>query len=494
MSDFRLEFQRYNEIRPFFDELLARGDLADARMSSFWRKNLAQRHNFPTFNEILTFRRGLASAIGYSFKLDEETEYVTFRRMFGRARALAPLDYLTANQESGVGTPYQYCKDGILSSSAGIENVANAYRIETVLQEYPVTPAQHCILEIGAGYGGVAEALIRRLNPATYVVCDLPHNLFLSAFYLSVNYPERSLCFVNENAPETIPPNSLVFATPTGLERIQERFTLAVNTFSFQEMPIAEVHRYFAYVRDHLDGLFYFLNHHRVAEGAQKPGDYPFDQFAVKAWRPMPCPQQHFFGARQAYEVIMQPGSGASLPPYFDAVTHTLSLLLFMAVNTHLTAVCERLVRGAVPDKERAYLAGLHEVITSSSVNAAHERLASLSSPAEWLPVTHYVSGLLRFFGKDVPGAQDDFRRALDAGLTGFARTRALVFLALTDVGERSAYLKQAVENTPQFEADLEAGRMSLDQFKLAYLYAFPRLRLHRTLIPRRLRRLVMRQ
>jgi putative sugar O-methyltransferase len=402
MKNNLLEWRRYNEVRPFFDELMASGDLSTAHMSTFWQKTLEKRHNFPSFNDIITFRRGLASSIGYVFRISENTERRTFLRMFGRARALAPLEYLQANQESSIGDPYQFFKDGILSSSAGVDNVANAHRIETMLGEYRVAPDEHRILEIGAGYGGVAEVLIRRLNPAVYVVCDLPQNLFLSAFYLAANYPERRLVFVNDHPPEQIGANSLVFATPQGLEYIQEDFTLVVNTFSFQEMPMAEIKRYFSYIRDHLadDGLFYFFNHHIVADGAQKPGDYPFEQFAVRRWGPMPVTQQYIFRPKQAYEVIMRPNKGEVLPPYFDSVTETLSLLMFMGVNSHLEDMCERLVRAAISDEELAYLAILYQALTSRSARVGREMLEKLPALAPWRPVIGYISGLFRFFVK----------------------------------------------------------------------------------------------
>ncbi len=497
MKNNLLEWRRYNEIRPFFDELVASGDLSTAHMASFWRKTLEKRYNFPSFNDIITFRRGLASSIGYGFRINEDSEQRTFLRMFGRGRALAPLQYLQANLESNVGQPYQFYKDGILSSSAGIDNVANTYRIETMLREYQVTPSEHRILEIGAGYGGVAEVLIRHLNPAVYVVCDLPHNLFLAAFYLATNYPEHNLYFVNDHPPERIDSNALVFATPKGLECIQDYFTLVVNTFSFQEMPMAEIRRYFNFIHQHLaeDGLFYFFNHHRVADGAQKPADYPFDQFAVRRWGPMPVTQQYIFGPKQAYEVVMQTNKGETLPPYFDSVTQTLSLLMFMAVNSHLEDMCARLIRGAISEEELACLADLHQVFTSRSARAAREKLEKLHTLPGWQPITWYVSALLRFFEKDKQGAAEDFKRALEEGLKGFARTRALLFLSLVAHSreERQEYILQAVENTPQHQSELEAGDLTLDQFKLSYQYAFPFMRLNTMLIPHRLRRMLAR-
>jgi hypothetical protein len=262
-------------------------------------------------------------------------------------------------------------------------------------------------------------------------------------------------------------------------------------------MPMAEVRRYFDYIRAQLadDGLFYFFNHHRVVEGAQKPSDYPFNQFAVQAWRPMPHPQQYFFGARQAYEVLMQRQHGERLPSYFDVVTHTLSQLMFMGVNSNLTDVCTRLIEGKISEEELTYLAALHKVITAPSVNTAQSWLASHDSPATWLPVTLYVSGLLRFFAKDMTNAAHDMQHALESGLTGFAKTRALIFLALTanTDAEQRMYLNQASENTPQFKDFLETETLTLDQLKRAYQYVFPQFHLDRTLIPRRLRRMLTR-
>ncbi len=374
-------------------------------------------------------------------------------------------------------------------------NVANAYRIEIALRDYQRTPSEHRILEIGAGYGGVAEVLMRRLNPAIYVVCDLPHNLFLSSFYLAANYPEHKLYFVNDRAPEHIDTNSLVFVTPRGLECIQEHFTLVVNTFSFQEMPLAEIKRYFNYIRNHLaeEGVFYFFNHHIVADGAQKPGDYPFDQFAVKKWGPMPASQQYIFRPKQAYEVIMQANTGGALPEYFDSVTQTLSLLMFMAVDCHLLDTCERLVKKDISKEELTFLESFYEVFISRSARAAREKLEKLDTLPGWQPVTRYVSGLLRFFDKDTRGAAEDFKKSLEEGLTGFARTRALVFLSLIagSGAERKAYILQAIDSTPQHQADLESGDLTLEQLKLAYRFAFPALKFHRSPVPRRLRRML---
>jgi hypothetical protein len=88
-----------------------------------------------------------------------------------------------------------------------------------------------------------------------------------------------------------------------------------------------------------------------------------------------------------------------------------------------------------------------------------------------------------------------DFKKALDEGLAGFARTRALLFLSLVtrSKDERQIYTLQAIENTPQHQADLEAGDLLLDEFRLAYRYAFPSMKLNPSLMPRRLQRMLAR-
>lgn len=240
-----LRLNKYNEIRIFFDELLENGDLSIESMSSFWKETLDKRYNFPTFNEIATFRRGMATNIGYRRAINEDSEYIEFMLNFGRASSIAPLEYIKSNQETDVGAPYQFFKDGILSSSAGLHNTVAAYRIGKALKDLRVTP-KHRILEIGAGYGGVADILVRNLNPEVYVICDLPHNLFLAAYYLSANHPDFNLYFINESPPERIAEHSLVFTTPKGIELLKDQFTLIVNTYSFQEMTLSEVNRYFS--------------------------------------------------------------------------------------------------------------------------------------------------------------------------------------------------------------------------------------------------------
>lgn len=229
------------------------------------------------------------------------------------------------------------------------------------------------------------------------------------------------------------------------------------------------------------NGLFYFLNHHGAA-GAQKPSDYPFGMFSVKAWGPLPSPQPHLFHGKQHYEVILgtkQPGS--QLPLYFDSITETLWLIMAMGVDVNIITFCDRLVHSDIQEAEQEYLASLREIILSKSVASALKQISLLSPPDKWIPVNYYISGLLKLFRNDLKGVDDDFRQALSTGLAGFAKTRALICLGLLSYQreERETYIKQAIQNSPQFQAEFEESlgkNITIPTIKGSYKFAFPNL------------------
>ena len=477
--------QKYNAIRPFFEKLIEKGELSHENMSSIWSDILDRRANFPTYNELATFRRGgIASHVGDWASIDENSEFVRFQLDFERACSMAPIEYFRHNQESDLGLPYQFERDGIVSSATGLHNATCAYQIEKALGDHE-TISSHRILEIGAGFGGLAEKLIRNLAPSTYVVCDLPQNLYLSATYLAVNFPARSLYFVDDQAPEQITDGSLVFATPRGLELLGDSFTLVINAYSFQEMTTSEIHRYFDYIRDHLDddGLFYFLNTYG-ASGAQKPSDYPFGHFDVASWGPPPFPQPRFLHRKQHFQVIMRKKETAQeLPAWFDNTTYTLSLLMFMGITDNLLGFCQRMLVEEIHAQEQAGLERLNRSLKQTSPGAAVQELSLASPIGDWIPITSYVIGLLKLMENNLAGATEAFLEALRTGLKGLAASRAAVGLSLIarqndDQSAAEQYREQAIQSCPQFRIELEPldGRLDIEAFKSTYKFAFPNL------------------
>jgi hypothetical protein len=109
------------------------------------------------------------------------------------------------------------------------------------------------ILEIGAGYGMLAAALLRALPEARYVVLHLPSSLVLSGCYLA------SRGFRVSFGADS----GIRLALPADLPQLQEMtLDLAVNTLSFAEMPSDTVGTYAGFLRQTLtpDGVLFEQN------------------------------------------------------------------------------------------------------------------------------------------------------------------------------------------------------------------------------------------
>ncbi len=99
------------------------------------------------------------------------------------------------------------------------------------------------ILEVGAGYGRTAYALLNRFPEARYTIVDIEPALSLSRSYLSAHFPAGRLRFLGPGELEEVDPRSI---------------DLAVSISSLQEMT-AEQNRFYASQLDRVagDGVVY---------------------------------------------------------------------------------------------------------------------------------------------------------------------------------------------------------------------------------------------
>jgi putative sugar O-methyltransferase len=476
-----LKWSKYTELCKLFGEISDYKIITKKYASSFWLNTLEKRHNFPSFNEMITFRRQMATGIGYNEIIDEENEKQIFRLNLKRAKAACSTEFLKEYQESSVGNPYQYFWNGILSSSAGLNNCTHAWRILSFLKKYSVKDI-NCILEIGAGYGGVADLLIRALSPTVVVICDLPENLFLSFFYLSVNHPQYDVRIVHDENPKPLNGKTLIFCTPQGIELIKRKYELVVNTHSFQEMNLDEIHRYFDYIFNNMkdDSLFYFLNHFGAA-GAQKPCDYPLDRFKIESWGPFPVPQPRFFHRKQAIETLLIKSKEHGWPPHFQDISENIALLLFAGVNENVVPVCNRIVKNMLSPLEVTYLKFLNNVLFCRSPDQGLKLLSTIEVPKEFFAINTYLSGILCLFIKNLVRSEEFFKESIKNGLAGFAKARACVALGIIaklqkKQKEAEIHFNSANDGSPQFEADLEDWnkRITIDVFNASYKFVFP--------------------
>jgi SAM-dependent methyltransferase len=124
------------------------------------------------------------------------------------------------------------------------------------------------ILEIGAGFGGLAHEIRKLLPQAHYTIVDLPESLIFSATYLSILHrtePHRLVVPEDDDATlsATAPGFSFVpnYLFPR-LSRAACTFDLVLNTLSMSEMSDAQVRDYCVGIRELLGetGVFFEQN------------------------------------------------------------------------------------------------------------------------------------------------------------------------------------------------------------------------------------------
>ncbi len=108
------------------------------------------------------------------------------------------------------------------------------------------------VVEIGAGYGGLAWFIKRKAPDVTYYIVDLPHALLFSSSYLTVALPDHAVCAFDGNIGD-VKPGSLVCVVNRLLNDLKDiEIDLAINTLSFGEMPAPTVAAYAEFIRRNL--------------------------------------------------------------------------------------------------------------------------------------------------------------------------------------------------------------------------------------------------
>ena len=109
------------------------------------------------------------------------------------------------------------------------------------------------VLEVGAGYGGLAHCLSAMFEgKVTYVIIDLPEILFISGVFLLVNNPTKSVWIYDaaeaagSGLVEKILAHDFVLLPDFLVERLSELENIAIiiNLQSFQEMTEEQVTKY----------------------------------------------------------------------------------------------------------------------------------------------------------------------------------------------------------------------------------------------------------
>jgi hypothetical protein len=153
------------------------------------------------------------------------------------------------------GAAYGIELAGRLVTLDSAEQLYAAWRIREALALHAPEVDAPRIVEIGAGYGGMAYWVTRVLpGLAGYTIVDLPRvNVFQGYFLARVLGPD-AVSFCGE------PPARVAVLPTTATRELDGPFDLLANKDSMPEMPEAVVDDYLAWAKDRVTGLFYSCN------------------------------------------------------------------------------------------------------------------------------------------------------------------------------------------------------------------------------------------
>ncbi|WP_321493269.1 putative sugar O-methyltransferase [uncultured Desulfobacter sp.] len=145
-----------------------------------------------------------------------------------------------------IGNPYGYNVDGQIINWNSFVNHGRAFRTLRLLSEedHPV------VAEIGGGFGGYAYNLLRNKRKLTYIDFDLPENLLIASYYLSMAYPEKNILIYDSESMimdiAHLKKYDAVMMPNFMLPKLQDASVdLFINTISFSEMEYKTICEYF---------------------------------------------------------------------------------------------------------------------------------------------------------------------------------------------------------------------------------------------------------
>lgn len=128
------------------------------------------------------------------------------------------------------------------------------------------------ILEIGAGYGALAQFIKTILPNAKYTVVDIPESLIYSALYLNLCHPSSNHAFATLDDEETVRSADFVYVSNTSADTITDSFDLVINTLSMSEMKGEVINWYIDLIKDQWikdGGMFFEQNQNNKPIGWQ---------------------------------------------------------------------------------------------------------------------------------------------------------------------------------------------------------------------------------
>jgi len=244
--------------------------------SILWKSFFKNRPdlNDSTFNDFLSPNSNGGNGIGLG-KMTLDAYIDRHKKWIERYNHNISIVDIEAYPEPSIGNPLILEHHGYSCSVPYIKNFALAKLLIDKVEELNLDQPLK-ILEVGAGYGGMAQVLIKKGLCSHYSIVDLPEMLPWSLSYLSSVFPNKKI-----GIGET---SELAFYTPNLLDSITERFDLIINISSFGEMPKQVAIDYVRMLPDLLTQQGILFSHNsqsRTVDGVKRHSEYGFQKYNI---------------------------------------------------------------------------------------------------------------------------------------------------------------------------------------------------------------------
>lgn len=298
--------------------------------SQLWTKILERRLGEPeAINSFLSFDSDAGHGVGASglSEADYKNRHKEFMSRYGEE--VNP-EYLAAFAEPEAGNPTQLPFGEGQCSAFYLGTLAFSKKIRKLIKTYHADKPLK-MLEIGAGFGGMAELLVRDGTVKSIVDVDLTANLLLASSYLSACHPEKKVSIFDRGNGKLDDDYDLGFVLADDIDQIDERFDVIFNSRSLAEMPKETAQAYIRWVSEHLapGGIFITINGvRRSPDGVQKYADYPYHLFKILGI--YACPGTSNIGHDQYGVLVLSADDGTEIP---DGFLDRLDPLFYLGIR-----------------------------------------------------------------------------------------------------------------------------------------------------------------
>lgn len=137
------------------------------------------------------------------------------------------------------------------------------YEYFNIIKQTLTLPKKPLIVEIGAGYGGLARILRLHHPDSSLLLLDIAETLTGTELYLRHAFPEFIIRYFSQNDPRPPQPGEIVLCRIEEFDLLKDlTIDLAVNTWSFGEMPNRYIDQWFRFLNERNTTKSIFLLNH----------------------------------------------------------------------------------------------------------------------------------------------------------------------------------------------------------------------------------------